>query len=66
MPADQPHPARWQPLPLRRYREQVELFRWEWNMANRADYGDDYLEISWEQAERLWAEYNASLEQAAG
>lgn len=63
----QPHPARWQPLPLRRHREQVEMFRYDWNMANRADYGDDAEQITWEQAEQLWTEYNAGdTQRAAG
>lgn len=68
MAADQPHPARWSPLPLRRYREQIEMFRYDWNMGNRADFGDDYPEISWEQAERIWLElgYGTGSDRAAG
>lgn len=61
----QPQPTRWYVLPIRRYREQIELFRYDWNMSNKADFGDDnYPEISWEEAERIWAELYGSEQQA--
>lgn len=65
MADQQPQPTRWYVLPIRRYREHIELFRWEWNMANKADYGNDYPEISWDEADRIWNELHSS-EQKAG
>lgn len=55
MASPQPHPARWQPAPLRRYWA-IEMFRYDWNMGNLADYGPDAEQLTWEQAEQLWVE----------
>ena len=66
MAADQPHPAHRSPLLQYRYRQAVEMFRYDWNMGNKADYGDDYPEINWEQAEQLWIELRHGTDRAAG
>lgn len=65
MATPQPQRPRWYPAPLRAYRERIELFRWEWNMANKGDYGDDCPEITWDEAHQIWLELYGG-EQAAG
>ncbi|MFC1418577.1 hypothetical protein [Streptacidiphilus cavernicola] len=62
----EPQPSRWYPLPIRRYREIIEMFRYDWNMMAKADFGEDYPEIDFAEAERLWVELNDEQQQAVG
>ena len=57
-------PPRWHPLPLRRYWA-VEMFRYAWNMGNKADFGQNYPEIDWAEAELIWVELGYDTEQQA-
>jgi vacuolar-type H+-ATPase catalytic subunit A/Vma1 len=37
-------------------RNAIELFRYDWNMSNKADYGIDWPEIDYARAEELYRE----------